>query len=121
LSNIDWFQLIFEKLIENVSEYPSWRSFLNVLNCTCIISDACNNYLTGSEINELKSRMKDVSEKFINRKFRRFIENDGNWEALENYKNLIAHNQSKVDQHIIATVLCITAGAFVALVLLLRR
>ena len=84
LSNVDWFQLTFEEIIEIFTEYTTWRSFLNTFNSAIIVKNACSNVLTESEKSELKSRMNDVSVKIINRKFRRFIVNKGGFEKFKN-------------------------------------
>ena len=69
LSKIDWFQLTFENIYESAAECLSWRALINTFNCILIIKNASDSDLTESEKNELKSRMKDVTIKFIKRRW----------------------------------------------------
>lgn len=121
LSNIDWFQLTFEDLIEKVVDHPTWRSLLNTLNCSYIVMEASRDDLTESEKNELKSRMKDVSEKFIDRRFRRYIESNGDWEGLKKYRdNVVNYNRSNNEPSFFVTALGVAAGVFGALAVFRR-
>jgi len=121
LSNIDWFQLTFEDLIEKVVDHPTWRSLLNTLNCSYIVMEASMDDLSESEKNELKSRMKDVSEKFIDKRFRRYIENNGNWEGLKKYRdNVVNYNQRNNEPGLFVTALGVAAGVFGALAIFRR-
>jgi len=121
LSNIDWFQLTFEDLIEKVVDHPTWRSLLNTLNCSYIVMEASMDDLTESEKSELKSRMKDVSEKFIDRRFRRYIESNGDWEGLKKYRdNVVSYNQSNNEPSLLVTALGVAAGVFGALAVFRR-
>jgi len=121
LSNIDWFQLTFEDLIEKVVDHPTWRSLLNTLNCSYIVMEASRDDLTESEKIELKSRMKDVSEKFIDRRFRRYIESNGNWEGLKKYRdNVVNYNQRNNEPSFLVTALGVAAGVFGALAVFRR-
>ena len=111
LSNIDWFQLTFENIFENATQHLSWRSLINTFNCIIIIKNACNTDLTESEKNELKSRMKDIIVKFIKRRFRRFIENSGDWEGLKKYESATRYpDQKLVDTYLVTYALAILAG-----------
>ncbi|CAG5090255.1 Oidioi.mRNA.OKI2018_I69.PAR.g12527.t1.cds [Oikopleura dioica] len=117
LSNIDWFQLTFEDLIDKVVDNPTWRSLLNTLNCSYIVLQACKDDLSVQQTNELKSRLKNVSEKFIERRFRRYIESNGDWEGLRKYRDHVVNYQQPDpnDPGVIVSALGVIAGVVGAL------
>lgn len=98
LSNLEWFQLTFEDLISKVVDHPSWRALLNMLNCCFIVLEASKDHLNQAEKSELKNKMLNVSEKFINRRFRRFVETNDNWKGLVSYHNqVVQYGQQQHD------------------------
>jgi hypothetical protein len=121
LSKIDWFQLNFENIYESAAECLSWRALINTFNCILIIKNASDSDLTESEKNELKSRMKDVTVKFIKRRFRRFIKSNGDWEGLKKYESATRNqNQRLVDPYLVTHALAIFTGALAAIAIFRR-
>ena len=73
-----WFAVSFQELIAKVGERPSWRTFLNVLNCISIIREVAAEFYD----EPLKTMMEQSLVDFILNHFRLYITSCGGWNDL---------------------------------------
>ena len=73
-----WFAVSFQELIVKVGERPSWRTFLNALNCIYIIREVAAEFYD----EPLKTMMEQSLVDFILNHFRLYITSCGGWEDL---------------------------------------
>ena len=104
-----WFAMSFQELIAKVGERPSWRAFMNVLNCIYIIREVAAKYYG----EPLKTMMEQCLVDFILVNFRLYITSCGGWEDLiQFWRHVEEKDKQSTESSWLATVFSVIVDIY---------
>ena len=81
---------VFNRMLRNVGEIPSWGTILNIVNCIHLTINTAKQYFPEVDEEYLKVKMQRCLEKYLNSKFTEFLNEMGGWDDYLDYHEAVS-------------------------------